>query len=87
MGEARAGHEELHLRAYAVVEGFKSLARPADPLEPEESDAENPVLRALDRTLCAHLDLEEEAVIPLLLALEPEKFEHYYRSPLSLLIP
>ena len=43
-------------------------------------------LQAHDRTLDAHLDVEEEAVVPLLLALDPEEFAHYYRSPLSLLI-
>ena len=37
--------------------------------------------------LDAHLNVEEDAVIPLLLALSPEEFDRYYRSPLSLLIP
>jgi len=43
--------------------------------------------QAHDRTLDAHLDVEEEAVVPLLLALDPEEFDRYYRSPLSMLIP
>ena len=54
-----------------------------------EGAEENLVLHALeahDRTLDAHLGVEEEAVIPLLLALEPEEFHRYYKSPLSLLI-
>jgi hypothetical protein len=45
------------------------------------------VLEAHDRTLDAHLNLEEEAVVPLLLALSPEEFDRYYRSPLSMLLP
>ena len=44
-------------------------------------------LVAHDRTLDAHLDVEEEAVVPLLLALEPDEFDRYYRSPISTLIP
>jgi hypothetical protein len=93
LDEARTGHDELHARADDVVEAFRSLARPADPADPAdptETPPDNPLLRALqahDRTLDAHLDVEEEAVVPLLLALDPEEFAHYYRSPLSLLIP
>jgi hypothetical protein len=44
-------------------------------------------LRAHDYALDAHLDVEEDAVIPLLLALEREEFVRYYDSPISLLIP
>jgi hypothetical protein len=90
LDEARAGHDELHARADEVVEAFRSLARPADPADSPKSARDNWVLRALeahDRALDAHLDLEEEAVVPLLLALSPEEFDRYYRSPLSLLIP
>ena len=89
LDEARAGHEELHARADDVVEAFRSLARPAGVVESDEATTENPVLAALeahDRTLDAHLNIEEEAVIPLLLALSPEEFDRYYRSPLSMLI-
>jgi len=46
-----------------------------------------PSLQAHDRTLDTHLEVEEEAVVPLLLALEPEEFDRYYRTPLSMLIP
>jgi hypothetical protein len=87
LDEARTGHSELHARADEVAEAFRSLARPADSTE---SSTDNPVLRALqahDRTLDDHLDVEEEAVVPLLLALDPEEFNRYYRSPLSMLIP
>ncbi|MGB5704236.1 MAG: hemerythrin domain-containing protein [Polyangiales bacterium] len=96
LDEARTGHSELHARADEVAEAFRSLARPADPADPAdpvdstESPTDNAVLRALqahDRTLDAHLNVEEEAVIPLLLALDPEEFDRYYRSPLSMLIP
>jgi hypothetical protein len=62
----------------------------ADPADSAADPPDNTVLRALqahDRTLGDHLDVEEEAVIPLLLALDPEEFDRYYRSPLSMLIP
>ncbi len=88
--EARTGHGELHARADEVAEAFRSLARPADPTDSTDSSTDNPVLRALqahDRTLDDHLNVEEEAVIPLLLALDPQEFDRYYRSPLSMLIP
>jgi hypothetical protein len=90
LDEARTGHGELHTRADDVVEAFRSLARPADPADSTQSTPDNPFLRALqahDRTLNAHLDVEEEAVVPLLLALDREEFDRYYRSPLSMLIP
>jgi hypothetical protein len=90
LSEARDGHDALHSRADGVVEAFRSLSRPADSLESTELSNANLVLRALeahDHTLDAHLNVEEEAVIPLLLALSPEEFDRYYRSPLSLLIP
>ena len=90
LDEARAGHEELHARADDVVEAFRSLARPAGADEPGNEAVPNAPLTALeahDRTLDAHLRVEEEAVIPLLLALSPEEFERYYRSPLSMMVP
>jgi len=90
LDEARAGHEELHARADDVVEAFRSLARPAGAEESREAADANQVLTALeahDRTLDAHLIVEEDAVIPLLLALSAEEFDEYYRSPLSMLIP
>jgi hypothetical protein len=90
LDEARVGHEALHARADDVVEAFRSLARPAGANVTDEVDEGNAVLAALeahDRTLDAHLRVEEEAVIPLLLALSAEEFARYYRSPLSMLIP
>ncbi|MGB5223000.1 MAG: hemerythrin domain-containing protein [Polyangiales bacterium] len=90
LDEARTGHSELHARADEVAEAFRSLARPADPADSAADPPDNTVLRALqahDHTLGDHLDVEEEAVIPLLLALDPEEFHRYYRSPLSMLIP
>jgi len=89
LDNARTGHLELHSRADAVAEAFKVSAHPADPANPARGSEGNAVLRALtahDLTLDAHLNLEEEAVIPLLLALEPDEFARYYKSPLSLLI-
>lgn len=83
LDDARAGHDELHAQADSVVEAFRSLARPADPADPTEVLLGNSVLDALDahdRTLDAHLEVEEEAVVPLLLALSPEEFDRYYRG-------
>lgn len=68
MEPARVGHDELAERerdVYAALAGDGSLV-----------DA----LRAHDAVLCPHLDLEEELVIPALLALDPEEFEDYLRS-------
>ena len=48
------------------------------------ADADESLARALDdhhQILDAHLQLEEDLVIPLLLALSPEEFQHYYDSP------
>jgi hypothetical protein len=90
LDSARAGHEALHARANAVVAAFESGARPAGSVEHGEDEADQPVLRALrahDQALVSHLDVEEEAVIPLLLALEPGEFVRYYDSPISLLVP
>ena len=90
LDEARAGHEELHLRADAVVAAFESGARPGESADDDGGDGGGFVLRALrahDYALGAHLDVEEDAVIPLLLALEPAEFVRYYDSPISLLVP
>ena len=90
LSEARDGHDALHSRADEVVEAFRSLSRPAGSRASTELPEDNLVLSALeahDEALDAHLDVEEDAVIPLLLALPPEEFDRYYRSPLSLLIP
>ncbi len=49
----------------------------------------NALLAALTehrRILRAHLDHEESVVIPLLLQLQPEEFERYYNTPISLLL-
>jgi hypothetical protein len=89
LDDARAGHDELHARADEVVEAFGTLALPRDPSDSMESPSDNVVLRALrahDQTLDAHLNVEEEAVVPLLLELSPDEFDRYYRSPLSLLL-
>ena len=38
------------------------------------------VVEAHDRTLDVHLNVEDEAVVPLLLALDPEEFDRYLAS-------
>ena len=68
-----------------VRAAFEAGARPGDL-----DDGGGVVLRALrahNYALGAHLDVEENAVIPLLLALEPAEFVRYYDSPISLLVP
>ena len=74
--EAEAGHEALHVADDAVRAAFHAQDRSA-------------VIRALvehGEVLAAHLELEEDAVIPLLLQLEPEEFERYTRTPASILM-
>ena len=43
-------------------------------------------LEAHDATLCAHLRIEEDLVIPLLLELKPKEFDDYYNLPVEVLM-
>jgi hypothetical protein len=61
---ARDGHAQLHARGDDVV----ALANDAAPPD-ARFDALTEALRAHDVTLQAHLDLEEDLVVPLLLQL------------------
>ena len=78
------GHEELGERKADVFEAFAGV------LEREGGDDEKKrlrhALRAFGDTLRAHLDLEEQTVIPLLLELEPDEFADYYFLPISTLL-
>jgi len=67
MAPAQAGHELLS-------------EREADVLANLRTESLEHALRAHDAVLQAHLDLEEELVIPALLALEPHEFEDYIHS-------
>lgn len=68
----RAGHAELSVAEAEVL---------AESSEPGPATAELvEALRRHDEVLVSHLALEEELVIPALLALEPAEFEAYLRS-------
>lgn len=69
MTAAEAGHQELHTAYDAVIAAF------------EDEDREQAVaaLSHHNDVLTAHLALEEELVIPLLLALSPEEFRTFTR--------
>ncbi len=77
------GHQELHEKHAAVLEAFRGI-------EAEEpTTARAALVDALTDhrdSLHAHLETEEAAVIPLLLAMTPEEFERYYTLPLSSLL-
>lgn len=75
---ARAGHEAL-ADAEAEV-----LARSREGGAATTALAE--ALRRHDEVLLPHLDLEEELVIPALLALEPAAFETFLRSDIDTLM-
>lgn len=77
-------------RTQALLLGSHANFRRVSRFLIDHAAHENRVLHALrahDRTLGAHLDVEEDAVVPLLLALDPEEFDRYYHSPISMLIP
>ena len=69
MEPARSGHDVL---ARCERDVLAAAAAGGDRFEA--------TLRAHDEVLCAHLDLEEQLVIPALLALEPEEFDDYIHS-------
>lgn len=90
MAEAEAGHHELHERHAAVVDAIARLAE----LD-TESEASHlrtarqtlvAALQAHDRTLDAHLEVEEQLVIPPLLSLEPEEFHRYTNLSIEALL-
>lgn len=73
---AEAGHEALHAAHDEVLEAFALRDRGG-------------VQTALERhhaVLEAHLELEEDLVIPALLGLSPDEFDTYYHSDLSSLL-
>ncbi|MFK7986498.1 MAG: hemerythrin domain-containing protein [Sandaracinaceae bacterium] len=76
------GHEALDRCKAEVFDGFARV-------QGEGSGAAGQLDRALLRlteVLDAHLDLEEETVIPLLLELEPDEFADYYALPIGTLL-
>ena len=91
MDHLEEGHEQLHALKAEVFASFKRLAgyRDTPKGDAEEAAARTAVVEALqayDALLNEHLAEEEEWVIPMLLELEPEEFETYYRSPIGYLL-
>lgn len=80
---ATAGHRALHDADHVVLDAFVAASRDAT------AAARAAVVAALthhDLVLGAHLELEEDLVIPLLLELSPAEFENYTRSSIASLL-
>lgn len=80
---AERGHHELHTAHDAVISALDAA------VSSEEGRADDALHLALvrhDEVLREHLALEEDMVIPLLLALSSEEFVEYYDQPLWVLL-
>jgi hypothetical protein len=92
LAEVAAGHLALDERKRQVREAFAGALAATDPSRgaPGTPAARvGALLAALGdhrRTLLDHLELEEDAVIPMLLALEPAEFRHYLATPARVLL-
>lgn len=75
----RAGHHQLAALDAAVRAAVDACDGPATP-------ALHTALATHDAALSAHLDVEEELIIPALLALSPDEFETYYHSNIHTLL-
>ena len=77
-GSSKQGHEALHDAYDEVITAFDA-----------DGDDRLRLIGALanhQTILKAHLELEEDAVIPLLLELEPSEFHHYSHSSIQTLL-
>lgn len=83
MSALEEGHEELHEKEAWVNDGFAACAREDSQ---EHRDALVEALLAYRDVLWAHLKLEEDTVIPLLLAMTPEEFQRYYNGDIQSLL-
>ncbi|MEM9188772.1 MAG: hemerythrin domain-containing protein [Myxococcota bacterium] len=70
LGHLVAGHEALAARKNTVREAFRA----------EDRELSLAAVKEFGSTLFTHLELEEDAVIPLLLSLSPSEFRRYYDS-------
>ena len=77
--ELRDGHHELAEVEVAVLAALDEDDGPA-------TEALVEALTAHDTILQAHLDLEEEIVVPALLALTPREFDAYYSGHITTLL-
>ncbi len=80
---AEAGHRALHAAHDGVV---KALAEAQGGDDPRATDALHQALARHDGVLGTHLDVEEELVIPMLLALSPDEFVEYCDTPIDQLM-
>lgn len=83
MSALEEGHDEFHEKEAWVNDGFAACAREDSQ---EHRDALVEALLAYRDVLWAHLKLEEDTVIPLLLAMTPEEFRRYYNSDIQSLL-
>lgn len=72
------GHEALNAAKRRVFAAFDTLVA-GEPDEAVNHEALVDALEEHQRVLLAHLELEEDRVIPLLLELEPREFDDYVR--------
>lgn len=75
---AEAGHVALHERHAEVLSAFADIR--TDGLSQNTRSTLVAALRKHDEILRAHLEVEEDLVIPLLLALSPDEFRTYSHS-------
>jgi hemerythrin superfamily protein len=85
---AEEGHHALHERYDAVIKAFARVRVSAGEGAQDEQEQVQLVqaLQAHDRVLRAHLELEEDLVMPLLLELSPEEFDFYCNSSIATLL-
>ncbi|MEM7437431.1 MAG: hemerythrin domain-containing protein [Myxococcota bacterium] len=83
--DAQDGHRTLHDKHEEVIEAFRDLRDPSDDADTARTRLVD-ALSAHQEALVNHLRVEEEAVIPLLLDLIPEEFQHYYQSSIHTLL-
>lgn len=83
--DAQAGHLALHRLGDRVHAAVIALANAEGDTVAHEAELVE-ALRAHDSVLRAHLDLEEELVVPLLLELRPREFQIFTALPIGQLI-
>ncbi len=83
------GHEGLHSQRAEVFAAFDALDA-QDALDPKAEERARVRIRGAidgyDARLLAHLDLEEQTVVPLLLELSPTEFADYTLLPVHTLL-
>lgn len=85
LDRAKAGHHELHDADRGVRSVFNALRAGAID-DTDGRDALAAALKRHDEVLGQHLDLEEEVVVPALLAMERVEFQHFLNTPITRLL-